>query len=81
MNNRVEGSTVALDATSLAVLRTYHVPGGPDDIVFAPGGKLWITERFAQKVAVLDPASGAMTEIDVGRSPHGIFMNAAAQAH
>ena len=81
VNNRVEGSTVALDATSLAVLRTYHVPGGPDDIVFAPGGKLWITERFAQKVAVLDPASGAMTEIDVGRSPHGIFMNAAAQAH
>lgn len=80
VNNRVEGSTVALDAESLAVTRTFHVPGGPDDIVFAPDGKLWITERFAQKVAVLDPASGGMTEIDVGRSPHGIFMNAAAQA-
>ena len=80
VNNRVEGSTVALDATSLAVERSYRVPGGPDDIVFAPDGKLWITERFAQKVAVLDPANGGLSEIEVGRSPHGIFMNAGAQA-
>ncbi len=80
VNNRVEGSTVSLDAATLAVGHTYRVPGGPDDIVFAPDGKLWITERFAQKVAVLDPTTGTMTEIDVGRSPHGIYMNASAQA-
>ena len=80
VNNRVEGSTVALDATSLDVVRRYRVPGGPDDIVFAPDGHLWITERFAEKVAVLDPATGALSEIGVGRSPHGIFMNASAQA-
>ena len=80
VNNRVEGSTVAIDAASLAVRREYRVPGGPDDIVFAPDGRLWITERFAEKVAVLDPGSGALSEIAVGRSPHGIFMNAAATA-
>jgi DNA-binding beta-propeller fold protein YncE len=80
VNNRIDGSTVALDATSLQVLRSYKVPGGPDDIEFAPDGKLWITERFAQKVAVLDPASGDIRTIDVGRSPHGIFLNAAAKA-
>lgn len=75
VNNRVEGSTVALDATTLAPVHTYEVPGGPDDIEFAPDGKLWITERFAKKVAVLDPKSGAIQTIDVGRSPHGIFLN------
>jgi DNA-binding beta-propeller fold protein YncE len=80
VNNRIDGTTVALDAASLQVLRGYKVPGGPDDIQFAPDGKLWITERFAQKVAILDPASGALRTIDVGRSPHGIFLNATAAA-
>ena len=75
VNDRVEGTTVAIDATTLDPVRTYKVPGGPDDICFAPDGKLWITERFAQKVAVLDPISGALQTVDVGRSPHGIFLN------
>ena len=75
VNNRVAGTTVALDATSLAVLRSYKLPGGPDDIEFAPDGRLWLTLRFANKVAVLDPASGAVQSIAVGRSPHGIFLN------
>jgi DNA-binding beta-propeller fold protein YncE len=74
VNNRVAGTTMALDAKTLAVERTYKVPGGPDDIDFAPDGKLWITQRWAKRVAVLDPASGAIDEIDVGRSPHGIFL-------
>lgn len=81
VNNRVAGSTVALDAGSLAILRTYKLPGGPDDIEFAPDGKLWLTLRFANKVAVLDPASGAVQSIPVGRSPHGIFLNAKAVVH
>jgi len=71
---------VALDATTLAEIRSYHVSGGPDDIAFAPDGKLWITQRFARTVAVLDPASGRIERIDVGRQPHGIFLNPAAEA-
>lgn len=78
VNNRVAGSTVALDAASLAPVRTYKLPGGPDDIAFAPDGKLWLTLRFANKVAVLDPVSGAVQSIAVGRSPHGIFLNSHA---
>jgi len=58
VNNRVAGTTVALDAGTLNVIRSYSIPGGPDDIDFAPDGKLWITRRFAEKVAVLDPATG-----------------------
>jgi len=74
VNNRVDGTTVALDATTYALIRSYRVPGGPDCIDFAPDGKLWITQRFIQKVAVLDPATGAIQSMAVGRSPHGIFL-------
>lgn len=74
VNNRVDGTTAALDAQTLDVIRTYKVPGGPDCIDFAPDGKLWITQRFIQKVAILDPATGIIQSIAVGRSPHGIFL-------
>jgi len=75
VNNRIGGSTTALDAATLAPIRSYAVPGGPDDIAFAPDGRLWITLRFAEKVAVLDPRSGSYQTIEVGRSPHGLFLN------
>jgi DNA-binding beta-propeller fold protein YncE len=75
VNNRVAGTVVALDAATLKPLRTYAVPGGPDDMDFAPDGRIWITLRFAEKLAVLDPATGAIQTIDVGRSPHGIWLN------
>jgi streptogramin lyase len=69
---------VALDAATLRAVRTYKLPGGPDDIAFAPDGRLWFTLRFINKVAVLDPATGDYQTIEVGRSPHGIFLNAHA---
>ena len=80
VNNRVAGTTVALDPTSLQEIRAYRVSGGPDDIVFAPDGKLWITQRFARSLAILDPATGQTETVAVGRQPHGIFMNPAADA-
>ena len=75
VNNRVAGSTTSLDAATLAPIRSYAVPGGPDDIAFAPDGRLWITLRFAEKVALLDPKTGEYQTIEVGRSPHGLFLN------
>ena len=75
VNNRVGGTTTSLDAASLAPIRSYKIPGGPDDIDFAPDGRLWITRRWAEKVAVLDPKTGEYQTIDVGRSPHGLFLN------
>ena len=81
VNNRVDGTTVALDANTLAPVRLYRVPGGPDCIDFAPDGKLWITQRFIQKVGILDPATGALQSVPVGRSPHGIFLTNAARGH
>ena len=73
--NRVDGTLSVLDPGSLTVLRTIRVPGGPDDLDFAPDGKIWAALRFAQSVAVLDPASGTIERIAVGRSPHGIWLN------
>jgi len=78
VNNRIDGTSVVLDAATLHPLRTYKLPGGPDDIEFAPDGKVWFTLRFVNKVAVLDPATGDYQTIDVGRSPHGIYLNAHA---
>ena len=75
VNNRAGGTTVSLDAATLKPIRSYKIPGGPDDMAFAPDGKIWITRRWAEKVAVLDPATGAYQTIDVGRSPHGLFLN------
>lgn len=80
VNNRVESTTTALDAATLAKKRDYSVPGGPDDIAFAPDGKMYLTQRFVREVAVLDPVTGAIEEIEVGRSPHGIFLNPSPKA-
>ena len=75
VNNRVSGTTTALDAATLKVGRSYNIPGGPDDIDFAPDGSLWITRRFVEKVAILHPETGDFETIDVGRSPHGLWLN------
>jgi YVTN family beta-propeller protein len=75
VSNRVGGTLSALDPTTFEVRRSYTLPGGPDDIGIAPDGKIWIACRFAEAVAVLDPATGDYKSIPVGRSPHGIFLN------
>jgi YVTN family beta-propeller protein len=73
--NRVDGTISVIDPVSLQVERTLIVRGGPDDLEFAPDGKIWAALRFAQSVAVIDPKTGAIERIAVGRSPHGIWMN------
>jgi len=78
VNNRAAGTITVLDAATLAAMHTYRVPGGPDDLAFAPDGTIWITCRFDEKIAVLDPATGHLQTVQVGRQPHGIFLNAAA---
>jgi YVTN family beta-propeller protein len=78
VNNRAGGTTTSVDAATLEVIRSYNIPGGPDDIDFAPDGSLWITRRFVEKVAILHPDTGDFETIDVGRSPHGVWLNPAA---
>ena len=73
--NRVDGTLTVIDPNTLSVLRSIRMPGGPDDLDFAQDGKIWAALRFAQAVAVYDPATGAVERIPVGRSPHGIWLN------
>jgi len=79
VNNRVAGTTTAVDPDTLVPQRSFRIPGGPDDIAFAPDGRLWITQRFARTVAVMDPLTGSTQTAEVGRSPHGVFLNAEAR--
>jgi YVTN family beta-propeller protein len=79
--NRVDGTLSVIDPVSLDVLSTISVPGGPDDLEFAPDGKIWAALRFAQSVAVIDPKTGSVERITVGRSPHGIWMNTHLPQH
>ncbi|MFT2095149.1 YncE family protein [Acidiphilium multivorum] len=75
VTNRVAGSLSVLDAKSLDVVKRIPMPGGPDDLCFAPDGKLWISLRFSSHVGIYDPTTERIDRISVGRSPHGIFIS------
>jgi DNA-binding beta-propeller fold protein YncE len=77
VSNRVENSISVIDQASLAIVRKYSVPGGPDCMDLAPDGKsLWITSRWIMKVSVLDLDTGKVVrQHPVGRSPHGIYVH------
>ncbi len=75
VTNRVDGSIVGLDPETLAETRRFHIPGGPDDMDFAPDGKIWVTLRWEHSVAVVNPETGAFETLQTGRSPHGIWLN------
>lgn len=75
VSNRVDGSITTLDAETLTPIRTFAIPGGPDDMDFAPDGKAWISMRFSHEIAIADPATGTYQIVRVGRSPHGIWLN------
>ena len=75
VSNRVDSTISVVDPSSLKVLRSIALPGGPDDMDFAPDGKIWVSLRWAHMIAVIDPASGQIQRIATGRSPHGIWLN------
>ena len=77
VNSRIDSTISTYDINTFKPIRTYRVPGGPDDLIFAPDGKVWATLRFVQKVGILDLQTGAVETIPVGRSPHGIYIKGA----
>jgi len=72
--SRVDSRVTVLDAGTLEVRHRWDIPGGPDCIAFDPEGRLWVTLRWLQRVAVIDPETAQVETIRVGRSPHGIFV-------
>lgn len=72
--SRVQSRLAEIDPTTLDVRRIIDLPGGPDCIAFDPDGKLWVSLRWAGRIAHVDPRTGDYETIRVGRSPHGIFI-------
>jgi DNA-binding beta-propeller fold protein YncE len=77
INSRIDSTITVVDANTFQHIRTYRVPGGPDDLIFMPDGKVWATLRFVKQVGIIDLKTGAIETIPVGRSPHGIFVKGA----
>lgn len=78
VSNRGEGSISVLDASSLAIVTTWRIPGGgsPDmGGVSADGSQLWLSGRYNRVVYVFDTTSGALIKrIKVNPGPHGLLV-------
>lgn len=69
------GSVSVIDFATLKVVNQWPIPGGgsPDmGNVSADGKTLWLSGRFDDVVYHIDTASGAVSQIRVGKEPHGL---------
>jgi len=70
-----KGSVSVIDFATRKVDVTWPIPGGgsPDMGNVSPDGKrLWLAGRFDNVVYVIDTSNGAVTNIPVGKEPHGL---------
>ena len=75
VSNRVANTISLIDTQTLVVTDTYPGPGGPDCMeMLADGKTLLVSSRWARKLSFIDLASKKVVrQIDVGRSPHGVW--------
>lgn len=75
VSNRVANTISLIDTQTLAVVNEYPAPGGPDCMeVLADGKTLLVSSRWARKLTFVDLDSRKVVrQIDVGRSPHGVW--------
>ena len=75
VSNRVANTISLIDTQTLSVVADYPGPGGPDCMeVLADGQTLLVTSRWARKLTFIDLTSKKVVrQIDVGRSPHGVW--------
>lgn len=75
VSNRVANTIGKIDLQSLALVESYHLPGGPDCIEVLAGGKLLVvTSRWAKRLTVLDTETRKIVrQVKVGKSPHGVW--------
>jgi len=75
VSNRVANTISVIDTQTLTVVDELPGPGGPDDMdLTADGRTLLLASRWARKLSVIDVASKKVVrQIDVGRSPHGVW--------
>jgi len=78
VSNRDAGSVTVLDASSLAIIATWKIPGGgsPDmGGVTSDGSQLWLSGRYHAEVYVLNTKTGSLVKrIKVNAGPHGLLV-------
>ena len=75
VSNRVANTISKIDLQTFAVVSSFKAPGGPDCMDLSADGKLiYVTSRWAKKLSVIDTTTGKLVrQVDVGRSPHGVW--------
>lgn len=75
VSNRVANTISQIDHTTLTVVAELPGPGGPDCMdLLADRRTLLVSSRWARKLSFVDIASRKVVrQIDVGRSPHGVW--------
>ncbi len=75
VSNRVANTVSKIDMQTLEVVSSFAVPGGPDCMDVSLDGKLlFVTARWAKKLTVVDLETRKIVRnINVGRSPHGVW--------
>jgi YVTN family beta-propeller protein len=75
VSNRVANTISLIDMAALAVVAEYPAPGGPDCMeLLADGRTLLVSSRWARRLSVIDTeARKVVRQVEVGRSPHGVW--------
>jgi YVTN family beta-propeller protein len=75
VSNRVANTISRIDTQTLTVVDTYPAPSGPDDMDLSPDRKfIYVASRWARKLTVIDTEQKKVVrQIDVGKSPHGVW--------
>ncbi len=75
VSNRVANTISLIDTLTLTVVAEYPGPGGPDCMeVLADGRTLLVSSRWARKLSFIDiEKKQVVRQVDVGRSPHGVW--------
>jgi YVTN family beta-propeller protein len=75
VSNRVANTISLIDTQTLSVVAELPGPGGPDCMeLMADGRTLLLSSRWARKLSFIDvDKRQVMRQVDVGRSPHGVW--------
>lgn len=75
VSNRVANTISLIDMQTLAVVAEYPAPGGPDCMeMLADKRTLLVSSRWARKLSFIDiEKKQVVRQVDVGRSPHGVW--------
>ena len=75
VSNRVANTISLIDTQTLSVVAEYPAPGGPDCMEMLNDNRtLLVTSRWARKLTYIDiEKKQVVRQINVGRSPHGVW--------